>query len=382
MAVTTPSSVWRAPGVLALALLALTGFAGYNALVSVAPLWAVRGGAGTAGAGSVNAVMLVSTVLTQFLVPRLLRVYGDGRVLCAGLLLMGIPGPAYVLSDGLPWILLLSGIRGLGFAILTVAGAAIVVRLVGPHQRGQAIGAWGLAVAVPQLTLLPASVAIADRWGFGAVFWLAGLPVLGIPAALTLGRRATSWTTGSDAPPHPDRASVLAIVHPTLVLFAITMAGGALVTFLPQFSSASISALALLLFGLVTALTRWLAGHVADRGGAAQHLIPLLLVGIVGLVVIAWAAGEHAGALLVGATLLGVAYGALQNLTLVVAFAQVDDEHLPIASAGWNVGFDLGTATGSMAMGMIVATSSFGWGYAAMALGCLAAIPFAIRSQH
>ena len=45
-------------------------FSGYALLLTVAPLWAVEGGATTVGSGLVNGVLLLFTVLTQLFVPR------------------------------------------------------------------------------------------------------------------------------------------------------------------------------------------------------------------------------------------------------------------------------------------------------------------------
>ena len=58
-----------------LAVMTSAGFSGYALLLTVAPLWAVHGGASTAGAGLVNGVLLLFTVLTQLLVPRALRTW-------------------------------------------------------------------------------------------------------------------------------------------------------------------------------------------------------------------------------------------------------------------------------------------------------------------
>jgi len=65
-------------------------------------------------------------------------------------------------SDGLAAILGLSALRGVGFGILTVTGSAAVAALVDPRRRGEAIGVYGLAVAIPNLVLLPAGPWIAE----------------------------------------------------------------------------------------------------------------------------------------------------------------------------------------------------------------------------
>ena len=109
-------------------------------------------------------------------------------MLVAGLLLLGLPGPAYLVSSDLGWVLALSAVRGVGFGILTVIGSAVVADLVPASRRGAAIGVYGLSVAVPNLLLLPGSVPVVDRWGFGPVFWVAALPVLGLPFGVRLAR--------------------------------------------------------------------------------------------------------------------------------------------------------------------------------------------------
>src|SRR5512134_3980360 len=169
-----------------LAVMTCAGFSGYALLLTVAPLWAVEGGATTAGSGLVNGVLLLFTVLTQLLVPHALRSFGWGRVLSVGLLLLGVPGVLLSLSNGLGVILALSAVRGVGFGVLTVTGSAAVAALVGAHRRGEAIGAYGLAVAVPNLVLLPAGPWIAESLGYWVAFTLSALPLAGIPAAFRL----------------------------------------------------------------------------------------------------------------------------------------------------------------------------------------------------
>jgi predicted MFS family arabinose efflux permease len=359
-----------------LAVLSVFGFSGYAALLATAPLWAVNGGATAAGSGLVNGVLLTATVLAQLAVPRALASWGIGRVLVAGLLLLGVPAPAYLLSDGLGWVLGLSAVRGLGFGILTVVGSAVAAHLVPADRRGAAIGVYGLAVAVPNLLLLPGSVPVVDRWGFAPVFWAAALPVLGVPPALRLARVLRG--TGHDRPVAASEGSPVKLrtlggtVPPTVVLFSVTMAGGAVLTFAPQLTDSATAALVLLTMGITAALSRWLIGALADRRGARPFLSPSLICAAAAMAVCAWAvAGEQRVALIAAATVLGLCYGALQNLTLIVAFAAVRPQQLPAASAVWNIGFDTGTAAGAVFAGVLATAYSFPVALAAMGAFCL-----------
>ncbi len=157
-----PASVWTAPGMRPLLVATALGFAGYSALMPVAPLWARHIGADEGGAGLVNAVLMLATVVFQTTVPWALRTLGWRVTLGAGLVLLGAPSAFFALATTLPAVLTLSAVRGAGFAVLTVCGASAVAHLVAPTHRGRAIGAYGLAIAVPQVLLIPtAALAVA-----------------------------------------------------------------------------------------------------------------------------------------------------------------------------------------------------------------------------
>lgn len=381
--------MWHEPGMRPLVAMTLTGFAGYAALLSVAPLWAVHGGAGTGGAGLVNGVLLLFTVLTQLFVPGALRRFGWAAVLTAGMALLGAPALLYGLSDALVPVLAVSAVRGMGFGVLTVTGSAAVAALVGAGRRGEAIGVYGLAVAVPNLLLLPAGPWVAENVGFGVVFVIAALPVVGIPAA-----RRLAAALPADAPDLPQvvheapgAATYLPLLRPTLLLLSVTLAGGAAVTFIPQMVTGdALAAVGLFVMGLVAAVGRWRAGLLADRYGAQRFLWPLVLTTGVSTAMVARSVvepdGTSAWLFLLAAALLGLAYGSLQNLTLVVAFAAVERRHHNTASAVWNVGFDAGTALGSVAVGVIAQQTSFTTAFLVVAALAVAVLPAALVRER
>ena len=372
-----------------LVALTLTGFSGYAVLLPVAPLWAVHGGSGTAGAGLVNGVLLLATVLTQLAVPAALRRFGWRAVLSVGMALLGVPALLYVTSDALAPVLALSAVRGMGFGVLTVTGSAAAAALVGPERRGEAIGVYGLAVAVPNLLFLPAGAWVAQNVGFGVVFLLSALPLAGIPAA---GRLATALLGHApdlldpvrDTRDDPRSAAYRRLLRPMVLLLSVTLAGGAVITFVPQMvDDELLGAAGLLVMGLLAALGRWRAGLLADRYGAQRFLWPLVLLTATGSALVALSVGEadatHTATFLTAMVVLGLAYGALQNLTLVVAFDVVSRRHHNLGSAVWNVGFDAGTALGAVAVGVIAQQWSFTTAF--LVVACLSAgvLPLAAR---
>ncbi|MEX3650574.1 MFS transporter, partial [Mycolicibacterium porcinum] len=296
-------SVWRVPGMPALLACAAMGFAGFSLLLPAAPMWAVRIGADSLGAGAVNSVLMLFTVIAQLLVGWLLRRVGWAGTLALGLVLLGIPAVAHLLTGSLWQVLLLAALRGLGFGILTVCSVRGIAALIPQERRGRAIGAYGLSIAAPQFVLTPLAPWLAENVGYQLVFTLAAVPLLAVPLAFT--RPAPTLVHE----PHTDRLDGVGagLVGPIAALVVITAAGGGILTFAPQLSGATTALGALLAMTGTAALARWLIGGIADHHGAARFIGPMLGVGAAGLAVIAVGIGVAGWLVVLGAALLGTA---------------------------------------------------------------------------
>lgn len=362
-------SVWRVPGMRALLAMMAFGVAGFGLLLPLSPLWAVHGGADERGAGMVTATLMLLTVLTQLSVNPALKTLGWARLLALGLVLLGAPAPLQALSPQLWLVLLTSAMRGVGFGILTVCGSIAVALLVAPESRGRAVGAYGLVIAVPQIVLTPAAPWLAESLGFPLVLTFGAVPLVAVPLMPSLGRRLATRDV-STAAPRPARALETSrrIWRSLLALLAATSAGGALLTFATQLAPTTGSAvLTLVGFTAAAAPGRWLLGGLSDRRSTRPLVAPLLVVSAVGLVLVGVGAGPVV--LVVGAVVLGVAYGGLQSVTLVQAFADGEGRHQQV-SVAWNVGFDLGTGLGAAVVGMLAAESSFRTAFVTLACAC------------
>jgi MFS family permease len=366
-------------GLLAMTVLV---FAGFGLLLPLSPLWAVQGGADERGAGLVTATLMLFTVIAQLRVNAVLSALGWARILALGLILLAVPAPVQALAPDLWLILLTSAARGLGFGILTVCGATAISLLVAPEVRGRAVGAYGLVIAVPQLALTPAAPWLMEIFGFPLVAAFGAVPLLAVPWMPNLGRRIASSARGDATPSPRDRTAgpptAMRIWRSLLALLLATSAGGALVTFSTQLAPDTGSAvLALVCLTASAALCRWQLGGLSDRWGSGLFIGPLLVVCAGGLVLVGLAGDPRV--LIAGALVTGVAYGGLQSVTLVKAFADgAGDNHR--VSVAWNIGFDLGTGLGSAVVGVIAAQSSFRAAFFTIAGACLVAAAVTLRA--
>ncbi|MBA8825138.1 putative MFS family arabinose efflux permease [Saccharopolyspora lacisalsi] len=366
-------SVLRDRSFLLLLVATLGAFSGYVLLLPVVPLWAVTGGSGEVAAGATNGVFMLITVLTQLFMPWSLRRVDHRVALGVGTLLIGVPTPLFAVSTELWPLLAVSGVRGVGFGMLTVTGSALVAELVPAAQRGRATGLYGLAVGLPNAVLLPVGVWLARYVGFELLFWVAGaLPVAAAGAAFGIARvpRRTPEAGPGRSSPFP-----VSLLSPWLVMLAVSIAAGGLVAFLPLAVADAVSPVALLAFGVATVGFRWVAGQLGDRFGSRWIPLPSAAIACLGLVVVALAATGPAWAAVPGALGLGAGFGALQNATLVLMFDRADSA---TASTAWNIAYDAGNGLGSVGFGAVVAAADHPTTFTAAAVLVACGVPVTV----
>ena len=350
--------------VILLTLVAFVALSGFQLLLSVVPLYADEAGGGSSGAGLATAAFMLSTVLTQIQMPRILGRYGYPRALAGGLLFLGVPAFFYAYAQTVAPILVVTLVRGVGFGIITVVFAALIVELAPPDRRGEALGLLGVAITLPTIFCNPLGLWTVDRFGYEVVFMLGGaVPLLGFGVILGIRSAAPSGKakegTGARFFAGLRRASLR---HIFLLFATATMAGGVVVTFLPlaapgagAFSAAS----ALLLIGVTSTASRWWAGRFGDRRDPRLLLAPGLLVCALGM------AGLPLGGvvLVAGAVLFGIGFGLLQNATLILMMERVSKSEYGLGSTLWNAAFDAGTGLGAFAFGFVISAVGFSWSF-------------------
>ena len=368
-------SVWRVSGMPWLLGSAMLWFSGFALLLPVAPLWVIHGGGNDLGAGLVTGVMMACTVLAQLSMRRVLAGLGWRWTLVLGSGLLGWPALGHLATDRLWAVTALAALRGLGFGVVTVGGATAVASFVEPGRRGRAIGALGLAIAAPQVILVPAAPWLAERAGFGLVFVLAVLPALAIPLAWPIARAMSGRDRApADGAGHGTAALRRVLFGPIAALVVITASGGAILTFTPRIlANPALGFAGLLTFTGAAAVSRWRAGGIADRFGGSAAIAPLLFTGAVGLAAIGLDADSvHDGpgrALVLGGLLLaGVAYGGLQSVTLAQAFTAAGEPARSSVSVAWNLSFDAGTGLGAFTAGAIATATSYSVAFIVLAL--------------
>jgi len=355
-------------------------------LLSVVPLYATAGGAGRIGAGMVTGALMFATVAAELATPRLVGRFGYRATFAGGLVLLGAPALALPAVANLPAsanlaaILAVCVVRGLGFAIAVVVGSALAAALIPAERRGEGLGLYGVVVGVPAVVALPLGVWLVGRVGFtwvfvaGAVAALIGIAVVpGLPGREPEQERPLGILASFRNP---------ALVRPSIVFAATTVAAGVVVTFLPLAvtqGNGSLAALALLAQAAAATLTRWWAGRYGDRRGPARLLVPGLLASALGMLALVLTGNPVA--VLGGMVLFGAGFGVTQNATLALMYERVPASGYGAVSAQWNLAYDGGLGLGAAGFGVLAAGTGYPAAFAVTGIVMLLALIPALRDR-
>ncbi len=355
------------------------------------PLHATAGGASPGAAGATTGVFMAATVAAQLAVPAVLRRVGSRAGMVLGVLALGAPAVALVATASLPVLMAVAVVRGLGFGLVTVTGAALIADLAPPARRGRATGVYGLAVGLPQLGLLSGGVWAYEALG-GTPVLLAGalLPLAAVPLCARLPGRST---VPASAPSGRRALPVSAALGPWSTMVVSAAAAGGVITVLPLWTpgpSSSglaggtvVAATALAVLTVGQLVGRSAAGEIADRRGSPGHRPVITLVGlaIVGLGALAVAVGGTSAGwvVLLGAGLVGLGFGAVQSDTLLSLFARAGPERSGTASTWWNTAYDTGTGLGAAALSAVLGVAGGSAAFVVAAVACVLIAPLGAR---
>lgn len=360
-----PAAPVRMPrGLVVLLVTTFLAFINFTGLLAVVPLWASTGGLDSAGVGSTTGVMMAATVATQLSARWVFRLLSLRAMMIVGAALLGIPAPLYLLSAQITPVLALTAIRGVGFALVVVAGAILIAEVAGPGRLGRAVSYYGVAGALPNVVALGGGVWAADAWGVPVVFAVTGAAgMLGAVLAWMLPR-------GSRAAFTPAARHDVRRIAPTIVLFVTTTAAfGAASTFLPLSGpDATLAALALLAASGAIVLGRLAAGAIADRIGSGRLLVPSAAVVALGLLAVGLSLGSPAWALLLGCAMVGAGFGACQNDSFVVTLRSFGPARRGTASTIWNIAYDGGVGLGAFGLGWVIGQLGYAGAFIALAV--------------
>jgi MFS family permease len=324
---------------------------------------------GKVGAGVAVAALSVAVVVARPVAGRLADLHGYKLLMLCGTLACALAGAAYYGAAGMPVLVGVRILHGIGEAAVYTAGAAWLVGMCPPERRGRVVGLYGIYMWLG-ITLGALFGTLAMRLaGFSAVWALcvaSGLAGFGL---VTIGRQ----------PPQPagrrGKMFILPVstLMPGIALSLASLGYAALAAFvaLHMLAKGVTNGIAgFNAFGFTYVGVRLFIGKVPDRFGPRRVAVWSALVEAAGLVIVAVA--PNLPVVIIGGLVIGAGLSLLFPSLALIVINRSDKSQQGAALGAFASFWDLGIAAGAPISGLIASISGYTAIYFVMA-GCAVA---------
>lgn len=323
----------------------------------VLPLYARHLGLSGARIGVVMGAFALSSMLLRAWAGWASDRYGRRPLMFIGGAVFMLAPLGYGVSGGMVSMGLARIFHGAGMGLYPTAATAMAADVAPPARRAEFLGVFGMAGSIA-MALGPATgIALSRSFGFVPLFAIAaGIGIVGLALTALVAETLTARGTA----PFTLRATLSrAALFPSLLVLALMLTYGALITFLPLHADARgmNPGLFFLVYALALTAARQPAGRLSDRIGRAPVAAAGLTIIGAALVIVALSDG------MIGLLAAGLVYGIGQGAANPALIAWCVDGAAPAergrAMGTFYTALELGIAIGAITAGLAVSRAGF-----------------------
>jgi len=350
-------------------------FLGFQMTLPTIPLFVEHLGGNDQLIGLVVGFFTFSALLIRPLAGRMLESRGRGFVYLTGLAIFVLSVGSFGFALGIVFLFFLRIIQGVGWGFSTTASGTIATDLIPPRRRGEGMGYFGLSGNLALAFGPTLGLALAEVITFKQLFMVCA--ILGLAAFLFASRISYLKVEKTEQELEKRKWDVYekTALHPSFLLFFITVTFGGIASFLPLYTAQKgIAGIQwyFLIYALALMLSRTFAGKIYDQKGHGFIFIPGASFIMIAMVLLAWL--PNSLVMFVAAGLYGFGFGSVQPALQAWSVEKAPMNRKGMANATFFSFFDLGVGIGAIAFGQIGHWLGYGSIYIASALSVFLSI--------
>jgi predicted MFS family arabinose efflux permease len=329
-------------------------FLGFQMTLPTIPLFVEHLGGNDQLIGLVVGFFTFSALLIRPLAGRMLESKGRGFVYLTGLAIFVLSVGSFGFALGIIFLFFLRIIQGVGWGFSTTASGTIATDLIPPSRRGEGMGYFGLSGNLALAFGPTLGLALAEVISFKQLFLVCA--ILGLASFLFASRISYKKVEKTEQELEKRKWDVYekTALHPSFLLFFITVTFGGIASFLPLYTAQrGIAGIQwyFLIYALALMLSRTFAGKIYDRKGHGFIFIPGASFIMLAMVLLAWL--PNSLVMFVAAGLYGFGFGSVQPALQAWSVEKAPMNRKGMANATFFSFFDLGVGIGAIAFGQI-----------------------------
>jgi MFS family permease len=312
-----------------------------------------------ANAGLVTSVFLLSAIIVRPFSGRLIELFGKKRMLMISMIFFAISSILYVWTTHFYLLLGLRFFHGIWFSIVTTVGSAIAADIVPKKRRGEGLGYFAMSMNLAMVFGPFIALTLNQYVSFSFIsIVFSFFMVLGVFFGFFV--HVTEIEESEEIKPNK-RLSFIDLFERNVIPIALV---GSLLAFTYSSIISYISIYAksiglseasgffFMVFAVALLLSRPFTGRMFDVKGPNAVVIPSFVIFAIGMVVLSFTITPWM--LLVSGALIGVGYGTIVPSFHTLAVQAASSNRSAHATATFFTLFDVGIASGSFVLGIVV----------------------------
>ena len=339
-------------------------YQGILMLIPTFPLYIKQIGGNDLEASLPFAVVSLAALIVRSMSGTAADTLGRRPLLLTGLCILIIFNCSYFIASGVGIILVLRFCQGIGWGMTSTVLATIMSDIVAPERRGEGTGYFALSIILGTSFATVLGIEAMKRYDFDIILLISTILVAGgllltqgismhyarkLPKSKVV-KRGQGWGA------LVEKSALL----PAFLCFLHSITFGGIMSFMLLFGQETgIENIGIYFVGHVAMIliSRPFAGKLFDRKGHAAVIVPGILLMIVGLVTLSYAASFYA---LVAASLIyGLGYGAVQPSLQAWAIQRSPAACRGAANGTFLSSLDLGYSVGAVLLGLIATHTTY-----------------------
>jgi MFS family permease len=329
-------------------------FLGFQMTLPTIPLFVEELGGSDQAIGIIVGIFTFSSLLLRPYAGHSLESRGRKFVymLGLGIFVVSVGFIGFVTSFVILFILRI--IQGVGWGFSTTATGTIATDIIPPERRGEGLGYFGLSGNIALAFGPSLGLTLAGKISFSMLFLICG--TLGFIAFLLSSKIQYKKVEQSPDKTVPIKFDIFekTAMHPSILMFFITMAFGGIPSFLPLYTEEKgIYGIELyfLCFALFLMISRTFAGKIYDKKGHLYVFLPGASLIFIAMILLFWLPNTFV--LVFAASIFGLGFGSIQPALQAWAVEKAPPNRKGMANATFFSSFDLGVGVGAIGFGQI-----------------------------
>ncbi|GGB08319.1 MFS transporter [Macrococcus hajekii] len=308
-------------------------------------------------AGLVSGIFIVGSLFGRFWAGKYIDIMGQKKILITGVIIFTVTTALYLISNGLPMLLIVRLLNGAGCGIASTATGTIAAFITPISRRGEGISYFSMSAVMATAVGPFLGMLLLQYITFQQLFYvclaLAFVALIMLPFIHI--RPQTHQSAASKGFSLGDFIDKNALPIGSVVL-VVCLTYSSILSFISFFTRENHLVTAGTLFFLVYAIfiliSRPFTGRILDQKGTNIVMIPSFISYIIGLLLLSYT--HSSWMLLVSAAFIGLGYGNFLSVAQTIAVKVTEPHKIGLATSTYFICLDFALGFGPYVLGALI----------------------------